>query len=195
MIGAIGLLAFVVFSACGGNGGDGGNGGGRVVSTPSASVTSGIQLSLQEYFQQFDALLDDYTRRQRATNDELAGAWSTMTQLELRKKLLTGFLEKFAANAQGYLQELGKLVPPPEVEELHGKFSKLFTEGAKVFEDYIDQVAEVQSEEQFDDVAQGFGQELEKAGKRVDDACFALQASAEENRIDVKLACGGGQAD
>lgn len=182
------VVALVGFSACGGD--EASDEG-----MPANTAVSGDPLSSEEYFQRFDALLDGYTNRQRSTSEELTEAFSAAFELESMKQALVGFLEESSGNVQGYLQELATLLPPSQVQGLHDEYLDLFTEGAGVFESYIDRTVGVQSEAEFNEVAKEFSQELEDAGKKIDEVCLALQASADGKGIEVKLACGGGEPD
>ncbi len=164
---AAALLALV--AACGGGGG--GDGG----------------LTLEEYFQQLDAIADDADKRFEALNRDLfpeEGFDSEEEEVEANRASVDGAI----AIDRDILDALNGIDPPPQAELAHDEFVAAVSQLLEVIRNVSDQLEDVDSASELDEVFVASG--IEAAGDRSEQACFALQDVAVANGIDVDLTCG-----
>lgn len=150
------------------------------------------ELTLEEYFQRIEELNDDYDARAEAAGDfweDLTGAESEEERIEVIRywldvqvDLIEGFFDGMVA--------LTALNPPDEVEDEHAEKVDATRAAFDLFRDRIDELEELEGAEFLAGVSELFeGEDLAEAEERGDEACFALQAIADENEIDIDLDC------
>jgi hypothetical protein len=166
---AVLLLAFGAFAAaCG----DDGNGGGG-------------ELTLEEYFERLDAIMEDTNSQMDALEDpEERDLASEEEQLEAIRDF---YFDANLAIIKGGFDEIEGLDPPAEVEDAHDALLAAGGDTVAAYEDVGSQLAEAESladlQELFDDG--GF----EAASERFEQACLELRGIADENEIDLDLVC------
>ncbi len=157
---AAALLALV--AACGGGGGQ--------------------ELTLEEYFEQVEALDEEL--------DERAEALEFTEEFASEEEDALAFQDYFAAVIPilaEFVDAIDDLGPPAEIEDAHEEVVDSGRDFVADAEELTNELADVGSsselEEVFDDP------EYEAASDRFLQACFALQDIADANGIDVELTC------
>lgn len=100
------------------------------------------------------------------------------------------FFNRLAALSGDFVSELESIDPPPEVEDAHNEVVAVQAEGQELLEELNERAQRVESASDMEEV----GAELEgpvftDIADRSEQACFALEAIADENGIDVDLDC------
>ncbi len=165
------LLAFgAIAAACG----DDGNG-------------DGGELTLEEYFERLDAIMEDIDSQIDALEDpEEMDLASEEEQLEAMRD----FFDALLPIIQGAFNEIEGLDPPAEVEDAHDALLAAGDDFVAAFEAPASRLAEAES---LADLEGGLFEDdsaFGSAGARSAQACFALQGIADDNDIDVDLRCG-----
>ncbi len=170
------LLAFGVFAvACDG----------------SSDNTSGELLTIEEYFQRHEALSHEVAERggdvQAQFADEAESADSQEERFEPFLEAYQDFVNESLTIFTGFVDGIRDLDPPAELADAHKEFVEAGDDNLAAAQNLVDQVEAVESEADFDALSED-GNAAE-AGIRFNDACLALQDIADENGIDVDLAC------
>ena len=157
------------------------------VSALAASCGGEEALTLEEYFQQVEAL--KATAEERATefedafDAELDAAASEEERLAVLEDNFTNIQPIFTAFVDG----LNDLAPPAAVEELHKEYVDASAEFLASIEEVFSGLSDLEPaaglESLFEDT------DLDQAGVRFVETCAALQDIADENEIDVDLDC------
>jgi hypothetical protein len=150
----------------------------------SKSTPTDGKLSLEQYFQQVQAIWDDYDEQEAAVSRQFPAGFG---EPEATQK-------GFSAVTAIFREALGKqddLDPPAEAQEAHQEFlaaGRVVLEGC---EDTADRLAEAESWSEVEELISDLLEdpEIVAARDRFTDACFALEAIAHNNDIDVDLDC------
>ncbi len=167
-VGALLLALSAVAGACGGDGG----------------------LTLEEYFQRIDAIgADAEDEVDRLTEEYVEAAEEVRTEEGLIEPF-RDFFNQLATLSGDFVSELEGIDPPSEVEDAHNETVAVQTEGLELFEELNERAQRVETASDMEEV----GAELEGPvfaylADRSEEACFALEAIADENGIDVDLDC------
>jgi S-methylmethionine-dependent homocysteine/selenocysteine methylase len=151
------------------------------------------QLSLESYFER----LEEIDNRSSERNAALAERVDMISEESLpdqeRIDAARSAVPEFVASLQEFLAGLDKLEPPAEVRKEHEEALAAGNADLAYFKDLETSVAEAQSIAELDQAMSLLvSPEFTFADGRFTNSCLALQAAAEENHIDVSLACGGG---
>jgi len=148
----------------------------------------GEGLSLQEYFQQFDAIQKDAEARFEA----LATPDPQATREEIAAVFLAFIKEAVAINGDTR-DALADLDPPAEVKDAHNEFVGALGEAVEVTQGLSARIPDALSLAEAEALFSELFAEPEAAAafQRFSDACLALQDVADQNNIAVDLACGG----
>ena len=144
-------------------------------------------LTLEEYFQQLEALTDETNER----SDELEEAFAQVDAASLSEaqqlQALADFLAEGVLLIEDFLAEVGKLRPPEAVVAEHNEN----VEATTLFIAAMSGVPEgIETMGTMDELVPLFEDEgVSQAADRVVDACLQLQAVADKNEIDVDLNC------
>lgn len=162
------LLAFGSFTACGGGGGS----------------------SLEDYFEGFDALGEEFDQRGETTqatfNDRLLEIESAQDALDIFEV----FINEMMALAADFRDGLQGLDAPDEVSEPHNEMTALFETAVVALEGVSSELAGAEDLADFEQIAEGVETEFNALGTQSEVVCFQLQGIADENDIDVALECG-----
>ncbi len=162
-----------------------------LVALSAACGDGGEALSLEEYFQRLDAIQEDVDARFEEQGDD-EDPFDPDAPLEERVDALTGGLQDSKAILEDAVEAVQGLDPPAEVEDAHDEFVAALLGFLPSFDDFRDRAADVESEsdleELFSSLDEG-SQEFQEAGERLDAACLAIQAIADQNNIAVDLNC------
>ena len=157
--------------------------------TGSSPTSSGP--TLQGYFDQLKKISEDADRQFRALQDDLNASLASAQSDDEALPILKDFLEKNLAQGERLVAGLEALDPPAEVEIAHNELidaeKSIVNKTAVILAEYdgFTSLAQVHQRIQQGDLAQ--------AGKRVDDACAAVQKVGDDNDINVDLSCGPDQ--
>ena len=158
------LLAFgAVVAACGGGGGE--------------------PLTLEEYFQRLEELSNELDQGADALEPAVEG--SPDDQVEVFQEALNGFLPLLV----DYVGGIKEMNPPEELKEPYSGFVARSDDVLEAVENLIDELENVESEAELNEVIAGFESSapLAPAGQ----ACLALQRVFDERELDVDLRCEG----
>ena len=166
-------IALIIVAACGDD--DAGS--------PEATATAPEQLTLEQYFQRFEAVLADL-------NDQFEVLLAQFPQAFEDPAQTRDFFDASALLTRSGHDQLEDIDPPSDVEELHKEFLDVTESIADALEDFADLLADVESAEE---LQEALGQPLEEhfgaAGERSDAACLALERFAADNGIAADLDC------
>ena len=144
-------------------------------------------LTLEEYFQQLEALSDVSGERfveiRDAYDAELAAAAPEEDVLAAYETLLANTQSIFTTFAEG----LSDLNPPAVVEELHNEYADRSAELTSSTEQVLSKFGNLDSVAEVEGLLKESG--ANQAGDRFYETCTALQDIAAENEIDVDLDC------
>ncbi len=168
---AVLLLALIALaSACGGDGGG-----------------DGDALSLKQYYQRVDELVDDVVEQGDELLEEAFTDVDTSSSEDAQLAASEVYLQGFVEIIDQFLDDLRDIEPPSEVRDFHDAFVDAANDFAGASRDVIDRIEDVLSPgglgELLDD------RDLNEAGDRVEQACFDVQDLAEEHGIDIDLNC------
>jgi hypothetical protein len=145
----------------------------------------GSGLSLQEYFSKLHQLQVPFEQNARDREAELQSSLQGATDQEALS-LAKGDLEDIVAALDDLVADLEAIDPPKEAEEQH----KEFVAATRAIRDAAaDAIARFDEFASYDELVQFFTTDLAEVGQRGNDACNALQAVADDHRIDVDLSC------
>ena len=144
------------------------------------------ELTLEEYFQQIDAIGDEADKRFEALSMDLfpeEGFDSEEEEIQASRDLLDGA----DAINRDILDALNGIGPPAEAEFAHDEFADAVAELLEVGRSINGQLADVESVSELVKVVDESG--LEAAGDQAVQACFKLQEIADSNDIEAGLDC------
>ena len=180
------LLTVAVISACG----DG--------ALSPAAYFAEVERSAAAYDNATDAMLDDYTAAIGLASTEFeaktAGA-DTPTLAEEKARLLdalasemASFFERGAAALEVFVEALGELAPPAEIEPAHADAVAALTRSLDAIPALVAELRAAKTQDEIDAAVNGsaFGD----AQPRVAAACVALEAHATARGIAADLRCG-----
>jgi regulator of protease activity HflC (stomatin/prohibitin superfamily) len=148
------------------------------------------ELTLEEYFQQMDTLAADFEDEIDRLGEEFQeAADEAETEEEVIDDFhdfsdsLTELFEDFVADVEG-------IDPPSEVEDAHNELAAAQREGQDLLEELNERAQRSESVSDVEDWSAEFEGPVSTAiSDRTEEACFALQAIADDNDIDVDLEC------
>ena len=150
--------------------------------TPSGDGADGGDGSLEDYFQQLDALENEF----RVASDVADAAISVLDATATGADA-AAILEEVVAAIDTFIAGLQDLDPPEAAAEAHAETEAGFQVVADFLNDAIDGASEAQTIDEFfaffDDPA------VVSADESLDGACRALQSIANTNGISVDLGC------
>ncbi len=156
-----------------------------LLSTIAAACGDGDEdLTLEEFFQQGDAIDDDFQQR----FDRLSGEYP-VPGLEIYQEYKAFFGED-ADLFTDFIDELETLNPPPEAENA---FNELLTAGSELGEfrqELADVLEESESLAEADQVLSELPTETRAIDERYWDACKSLRGLADANGIVTSFECG-----
>lgn len=142
------------------------------------------ELTLEEYFQQFDAINEDMDARINAVADEYPEAF-------LEAAATRDALNEIDAIISDGLDRLDDIDPPGEVQDAHNEFRDGAAGQGELLRGLAGELADVESTSELAEVLEPSGPELDATAERLDAACLALEAVAADNGIVVDLECTG----
>ncbi|MDZ4278248.1 MAG: hypothetical protein U1B78_03820 [Dehalococcoidia bacterium] len=184
---AVGALA----AACGG--GDGGGDG------------DGEELTLEEYFDELEALFADGDERAEELDDQIAGDLDDAEDDEQEADAYRQFIDDVVGFNEDLLEDLDRLGPPEEVADEHEAFVENVEGFGELFRDIAEDAEDADSGR---DVEELLDEHDLVADTLFDDGgfqavvqgdltfvCGELQDIADEEEIDVDLGCDEGGGD
>ena len=155
----------------------------------AAACGGGGDLTLEEYFQRYEALGNDSDEQievaEEAFQDELDGVDS----VEDVAAVFGGFLDETRTIFADFRDSLNDIDSPAEVEELHGRAVEILDEGVEALGGVRDRLEDVVSEDDLLELLSQLREEFTEIGGRGEEICPSLQEIADENQIDVDLEC------
>lgn len=145
--------------------------------TITAACGGGDELTLREYSQQAQAVIDEATERNEALLDVEEGDFEG----------LRDFYHAVLQTSRRALDELDGIDPPAEVEDAHNEYLDGIEAYFDLFENVVNQIVDVETEAELEAL---FGANvLVAAQERADAACLALQETVADKGIDLNLYC------
>jgi hypothetical protein len=158
----------------------------------AACGEGGEEPSLKEYFQQLETISNELEERGVAVERELETAFDPEGGIDAAIDALQGLLTEGVSAFEDAFADIERLEPPSGVENIHRVFVEEARGRAELIETLADQIAEVESLSDLEEIfAQLESPEFQAADRRFRDACQVLQGIATDNGIDVDLDCGG----
>jgi hypothetical protein len=158
---------------------------GSLLLTACGGGGDGEELSLDEYFRQFDAIEEGMKTSSTALDEQSVGTIGE--DVQATRDYVDGYHDIVA---QG-LNDVKALQPPSEVREAQDEFVAALSNMISLWKNLSDRLAGVETPEELQTLlmeVQGETQWLE-ASQRFTDACRKLQGIADEKSIDVDLDC------
>ena len=144
----------------------------------------GEALTLEEYFQEVDGLIDNVADEAEAIGEEAFADLDLSAPLEEQIEAWRSFYSGYQAVTEQFSEGMRELDPPAEVEDAHNALVEAADDFAQASGDISDKLAEVATQADFVAASAAFG-ELGNP----EEACSDLQGIADENGIDVSLNC------
>lgn len=154
----------------------------------AACGDGGEQLTLEEYFQQLEAIFQDADERGQTLGDPGEIVGDPQSSLEQKRDAVAAFFTEFLAIIADVTGDVEALDPPAEVGDAHSDLLAALRGFQQSAPAAIDKVDTVQSESEFE----ALGEEFHSGGVGFEPACAALQAIADQNNIAVDLQCRDG---
>lgn len=146
--------------------------------------SGGEEITLQEFYQRLDEIFDGVDERFEALEEECRAAdASEEAQIESARCFFATSAEVFDESLDG----IRDLIPPTEAEDAHREYLASGAEVSRFVEEFLAGPTDVGSVTELDEFLAD--PELEQASERFDNACYALQAVADENEVDIDLGC------
>ncbi len=151
--------------------------------------SGGEELTMDEYFSRVDTVFEaadkDTTGLEDAFDADVAEAASFDEEIDLLLEFLTGTIGVFEAA----LADMEAISPPGEANDAHDEFVAAASDAMASTEQLVDKLEKAESQADADDILTEFERDAESTLSRADEACFDLQALADENAVDVDLDC------
>lgn len=141
------------------------------------------ELDLDRYFQRLENISGAHDARVDALREESQGVGEN---IEVTRHYFAGF----NAIVRQTLNDMKDMHPPAQAQEAHNEHVAAAAELLALLEDFSDQLAGVESPSGLEAVlAQLDEPPLDTAMERAANACLQVQTIADENGIEVDLAC------
>ena len=158
----------------------------------AAGCNGGGGLSLEEYLKRVDELDNQSGERTDALSDRLNLISDESASDQERIDAAQSAIPEFVSILDDFLSGLKALDPPSDVQQEHEESLAAGEATFDVFDGVATQVGNAESIPELDQALSVLNSdEYTAADQRFTDACLALQATADENKIDVDLSCGG----
>lgn len=158
--------------------------------TIAAACGDGNELTLEQYFQRIDALGNDLDEELNRLNEEFE---ETVEEAESEEKVVDAFrnfLDPQPRLFEDFVGELESIALPSEVEDAHNEMVAIQAEGLELLEDLNERAQRFESASDVEElVAELEGPAFTAIGDQTEQACFALEAIADANGINVDLEC------
>ncbi len=147
-------------------------------------------LTLEEYFQRIDVLGNDLEDESDRLGEEFEEAIEGAETEDDVIEPFRDFFNRLAALFGDFVSELESIDPPSEVEDAHNEIVTAQAEGLELLEDLDERAQRAESVSDFEELsAELEGPVFTDVSDRSEQACFALEAIADDNGIDVDLEC------
>ena len=151
----------------------------------ACSDGDGGSLSLEEYFQQLDEAQNDVDQRfEDAFQLEEPGPDTSEEDIAAFAREVVQAFATILGDAEG---TFGDLEAPAEAEDAHDALVLAIGDATTALDSVEDDLPDALSLEELETFFSS--SDLEAATTAVDEACVALQTIADDNSIDVDLAC------
>ncbi len=161
-----------------------------VLGTVAAACDGDDRLTLDEYFERFEAIDADFDAKFEALfedfpDEEEEELFSNEENLRLLKETVAGF-PVILADALDQLEELN---PPSEAEDAHDELLARGRELVEVYEGGADRVEAVESVSEAEQIEEELTPAQREAEERFDAACLDLVGVGQANGIHVDVSC------
>ena len=162
----------------------------RVLGAIAATCGGDDRLTLEEYFERFEAIDADVDAKFEALFDDVPDdgdedLFSNEENLQLFKEIFAGF-PVILTDALDALEELN---PPSEAEDAHDEFLATGRELGEVFEDGAGRVEAAESISEVEQIEEELEPAQQEAEERFDAACLDLVGVGVANGIHVDVSC------
>lgn len=154
-----------------------------LVGVAGACGGGGEALTLEEYFQRLGAANEELSQQEEEVPDPEFNDDDVFDEQE--KQSLRENVDAFISLLEDFRDVLADLDPPDEVEDEHNETLARLDDFIAAFRAAGDRVQDAQS---LEDLDAAFA-DVNAADAPLTQACFALQAIANDNNIDVDLEC------
>ena len=144
----------------------------------------GDSMTLEEYFTELERIGDEAEARVEASDAPDVDPDASFGD---QRDALVQLFEAGEAALGPTIDEMDELSPPDAVRDEHNEYVEAVRGLPDFIDGYIADVRAAGTQEELDDILTR--PEEEAVFDRIDDACRTLQQIADENEIDVDLAC------
>jgi hypothetical protein len=143
------------------------------------------KVSLEEYFQQFDAIEEGMKTSTTALDEQSQGVVGE--DVQATRDYIDGYYDIVS---QG-LNDVKALQPPSEAKDAQDEFVAALSDMIALWKDLGDRLANVETSADLQEVLAGVADDTswQDASQKFTDACRNLQGIATDNGIDVTLDC------
>ena len=142
----------------------------------------GPENSLEEYFQQLEEIGEAHFAALTTLEEQSEGVWE---DVDATRDYFDGFRSILGQT----LADLRDLPPPAEASDAHEEGIAAFSEDLAIWENISDQLADVESVADLEALLEEMRPQWAATAQRFTDACRLLQGIADNNGIEVDLAC------
>jgi hypothetical protein len=143
------------------------------------------EISLDEYFRQFDAIEESMVVNIGALDEGSEGVVGEDV------KATQDYVDGYQDVVQQGLNDVKSLNPPSEAKDAQDEFVAALSNMISLWDDLSDRLADVETTSELQDLLVGLQSETQwlEASQQLTDACRELQGIADENGIQVILDC------
>lgn len=147
-------------------------------------------LTLEEYFDR----LQEFSDEQMEASDESQAAFDATFEDEDTDeddfiKAFQEFIKGLTESTKDSLDKVEGLRPPQEIEAVHDEFVAKLTTLVDVFEDFREELDDVDSEEELFAALETLEPAEEAASSEFEAACVAMEMAASDNGVSLDLDC------
>lgn len=138
--------------------------------------------SLEEYFQELDAVEEDLGAQADAAQQEFPTAFQESVATR-------DYLVEISSILGQALDALRGTDPPEQAQSAHSEFIDAIATNRDLWEDVAGELGDAPSPAEVAEVSERYGPQLQAASAQLQDACLALEGIAADNDIEVDLSC------
>ncbi len=145
--------------------------------------------ALEEYFQEIQQITDEYVARFDAVEERYQQLLAESGTDNPQVQAVLFFLEASSLDIRDEIDARDEVDPPPGAEKAHLEWLTAARVLAKIYEDVVERVPDVQTSSGLQEVLEELDYEsrLAEVEDRARQACSRLQEIADENEIEVSL--------
>ena len=154
--------------------------------TIAGACGGGEKLTLDEYFQELEAILDESVEK----NDALAPDFAKEFEERDFEGLREVYDRSLENNRDAFDERMDDIDPPAEAEDAHNELVEAGSAFWDILEDFVDQLEDVETITEFEAAVKAMDDAwADGPAERIAAACSAVEEIATDNDIDADLNC------